>query len=103
MIAGGATTGEHSLNENASRGGDARSVQWMLRELLAPFQGADRVSWTFSGGCTTGSFLSSLRLWVGTDTISRHHQPHGLRSFHRRCRFVERGSHVACAAHSCAG
>jgi hypothetical protein len=26
------------------------------RSLLAPFQGAVRVSWALSGGCTTGSF-----------------------------------------------
>ena len=37
------------------------------RALLAPFQGAIRVSWALSGGFTTGQFLACLWLRIEGD------------------------------------
>ena len=50
MIAGGETTGENGLNEECVPTGTREAE----RPFLAPFQGAVRLAWTFSGGCTTG-------------------------------------------------
>ena len=52
-------------------------------DLLAPFQGAIRVSWALSGGCTTGSFLACLRHGrIGGCAVIAHLKPSRMASTH---------------------